>query len=509
MTRKSRRELEHDVDKLRDEQPTGGSDGPEVSVRWREADPEARPTGMTWDPPGDEDEAATLTYDVWPAQRDTLDTLNSGEVDLTAFLSGYGAGKSILGSRWLIANALEYPGSRFLALGVDFQKARGTTFDTLFSQLPGERTDIVTTGFNGPENSPVVEDYNQTEHRLTLINDTKIILGSASEWSRYAGLEVGGVWMDEAAHYGDELFDLLEMLGGRLRGVDGPKQMLMTTTAAGYNAAYYLLEEREDKNGEPIGLDIELIRASTLDNPYLDPTDKERFKRQYEGTGREAQALHGGFSAGTGMVYPQFDREVHVIEHDEARDLAADAEFSYAYDAGFRHARVVLAAAVTGDGQIVVVDEYYKHGSHVEDAIRWMDGLPQGVIYAEHEPSDIRKFDAYGWYAVKADKSIDAGIAEVRRRLREDPETGQVGLLVSDRCENLIREFDGYKEEDVGTSRAVDDALDALRYLCMGEADDGGGSSWSSSEYGLTEFVDRASGRHSAAGTPFGFGGRP
>ena len=42
----------------------------------------------------------------------------------------------------------------------------------------------------------------------------------------------------------------------------------------------------------------------------------------------------------------------------------------------------------------------------------------------------------------------------------------RVGLLVSDRCGNLIRELLSYKEEDVGTSRAVDHCADALRYLC-------------------------------------------
>jgi hypothetical protein len=41
-------------------------------------------------------------------------------------------------------------------------------------------------------------------------------------------------------------------------------------------------------------------------------------------------------------------------------------------------------------------------------------------------------------------------------------------LLVSERCQNLIREFLSYKEEHVGTSQAVDHCCDSLRYACMG-----------------------------------------
>ncbi|ELY55802.1 orc1/cdc6 family replication initiation protein [Natronococcus jeotgali DSM 18795] len=42
------------------------------------------------------------------------------------------------------------------------------------------------------------------------------------------------------------------------------------------------------------------------------------------------------------------------------------------------------------------------------------------------------------------------------------------GLLVSERCQELIREFYGYKEDHVGGPTAVDHCLDALRYAVMG-----------------------------------------
>lgn len=434
-------------------------DNDAVSVLWGVADPQNRPDGMTW-----VSETNTLTYDLWTAQRDALEAIRS-DADITGFLAGYGSGKTIFGARWLIRQALEYDGSRFLGMGIDFTKARDTTFRVLFEQLPGERTSIVTSSYNGPETSPVVADYNRQNHRLTFINDSVIKLGSADKWNRYAGDSYGAVWLDEPSHYGGDLHDLLEMIGSRLRGVAGPKDQLWTLTGNGYNAAFEILERQEDSNGDPIGLNIETIRASTLTNPYLDQGEKERFERQYGETSREEQALHGGFAAAQGLVYSNFSRDMHVIPHGEALDRIQDEWRIYGYDAGWNDPRVLLEIGRTDYDQFVALDEFYKSGSHVSDAVAWLNrnDKPKGTIYCEHEPADIEKLDAAGYPTEKADKSLDAGIDEVRKRLEPD-DNDRPGLLISDNCGNLIREILGYKEEHVGTSAAEDHCCDCARY---------------------------------------------
>jgi hypothetical protein len=508
----------------------------DISVEWRDAAPDERPDGMTWEPPTGEEDGACLTFDVWKAQRETLDAVRTGDNDVVAFLGGYGTGKSVLGARWLLSNALEHSGSKFLAMGQDFKKARDTTFTKLFAQLPGERTTLTTSGFNGPENSPLVEDYNRQQHRLTLVNDTVIVLGSADRYNRYAGAEFGAVWMDEPSHYGEDLHELTGMITTRLRGVNGPKTQLWTLTGEGYNAAWEILEKRQNADGEPIGLDIEVVTASVLENPYLTEGDKDRFRRKYEGTAKEEQALHGGFAAATGLVYSDFSRETHVIPAREAWNRADEDWRIYGYDAGWKDPRVLVEIGKTAYDQFVVLDEFVESGTHVEDAIRWLseNDKPNGVIYAEHEPADIQKFNQAGSRARKAEKSLDAGISEVRKRLKDDgnvspeavkdsgggsgmrsglirrssrPSVGnvrdgvkrstnrtthdkkknqndevkdsdtdeekepRVGLLVSDNCQHLIREFLGYKEDHVGTAQATDHCCDALRYAVFTHGD--------------------------------------
>lgn len=330
-------------------------------MTWREAAPKTRPTGISYDV-----ETATLAYDVWAAQRTCLDALESGDHDLVAFLAGHGSGKSILGARWLLAQALTHPGSRFLAMGVDFTKARDSTFRILCEQLPGERTAMRTASVNGPAESPIVADYTRSEHRLTLTNGSVIVLGSADSWNRYAGDEFGPIWLDEPSHYEADLHDLLEMLGSRLRGVDGPKVQCWTLTGNGYNDAWEILGQRRDTTGDPIGLTIELVRASTLDNPYLDAGSRERYERQFGGTGREEQALNGGFAAAQGLVYSGFDRATHVIPDSTARE-AVGSWRAYGYDYGWKDPRVVLEVGKTAADQLVVLDCFYEREAHLED----------------------------------------------------------------------------------------------------------------------------------------------
>lgn len=486
MSKPTERTLQRELDELKSKPILADRLLTDSVVEWSNAAPDKRPNGMSWNA-----ETGSLSYDLWSAQRECLNVLNNDDHDLVAFLAGYGSGKSVFGARWLLKQALAYPASRFLAMGVDFQKARDTTYPKLFAQLPGERTTLITSTFNGPETSPIVADYNRQQHRLTLVNDSVITLGSADKYSRYAGAEFGAAWLDEPSHYGEELHDLTGMVTTRLRGVDGPKKILWTLTGEGYNSAWEILEKRQDADGEPIGLDIAVVRASVLENPYLTEGDKERFKRKYEGTAKEQQALHGGFAAATGLVYSLFTQDRHVIPHAEAVKRVVDDWRVYGYDYGWNDPRVILEIGKTSYEQLVVLNEFHERETHVEEVIEWLyeHEKPEGTVFCDHDPSDIKKITRAGYPAQQANKTIDEGIAEVRKRLQSDgnlpvhnvtkpksiPSTWDggevvecVGLLVSDSCEHLVREFLSYKEEHVGTTQATDHCLDSLRYACMG-----------------------------------------
>ena len=470
--------------------------------------PEGEVDGLTYDPTAD----PALDYQFWSEQVRVLYHLNqprerraelnllyreledefietqipSDGWDVVGALGGYRSGKSTTGARWIHNSALERPGTRWLVMGQDFAKAKKTTYKVLFQNLPGQMTHVLTANHNGPESSPIVADYNRQENVLTYYNGSQVVLGSADDPGRHAGDEFHGAWLDEPTLYGDDLHQIRRMVGSRL-STGPPAVQLWTFTGNGRdgNASYQIMEQRIDENENPIAANIHVVKLNVLKNPFILPSTKRKLKRQYEGTNLEEQGLYGGYAASEGRVYSSFNRNDHVLPAAEADVLAEDEFRFYGYDAGWTDPRVLLELGRTPYGQILVLDEFYRSESHVEDGIKWLKGQvgsrqvqrPKGVIYSEHEPEDITKFRKAGFQAVPANKSLNAGIPAVRRRLGTDSE-GNVGLLVADRCEKTISELQSYKEDEIGTSAAEDHAADTLRYAVMGydEGPSGGGN---------------------------------
>ncbi|QHS17915.1 hypothetical protein GWK26_12575 [haloarchaeon 3A1-DGR] len=424
-----------------------------------------------------------LDWGFWDAQLDAIAALESGQYDVVNFRGGYGSGKTILGSRWIMEKATEVSGSDNLIIAPDSQKGGPTTYKVFFEELPGE--DTVPDEGGDPENSPFVAEYNRNERRITWFNGSVVRLGSADVWNRYAGGEFNAIWCDEVAHYEHtDIFDLNRMLLSRQRTRDGPNVTLWTSTGNGYNQYHDFVELQETPDGDDLPTRLINVVADSRNNPFL--SEKEKLVRQFEGTAKEDQGLAGGFAAAEGLVYSEFSRPTHVRSRCDV-DVRDDWRL-YGYDYGFKDPRVLLEIGKTPADQYVVLDSYYERQQPVEHLVDPDDGSgwvireekPTGELYSDHEPEHIQKFRDAGFEAYAATKDISEGIDEVRSVLDTDVDD-RPGLLVLEDCTDLIKEFQSYKEEDVGTSRADDHALDALRYALMGdryvEEDDGAGGS--------------------------------
>jgi len=403
------------------------------------------------------------------------DALEAGEHDLVVFRTGYGGGKSITGAQWIHRGSLQLDSGESLVMGQDIQKAKGTTFKVFFETLPGEDT-VPDDAGGHPENSPIVAGYNQNERRVTYISGHKVRLGGADKWNRYAGGEFHRIWCDEVAHYDNtDLHKLHEMLVTRQRTEAGPNTTLWTSTGNGYNQFYDVTERQVGPDDEPLPWAdrMKVIVASTEHNELLPEDGLEKIVNQFRGTAREEQGLHGGFAAAEGRVYADFSRKTHVRPAEDLADRLVDDHAIYGYDAGWKDPRVVVDIRRTHADQYVVWDHFYESESQLAEVVdpddvldeqeAWAEGRPKGRVYCEHEPAHIQQFRKAGWPAVKAEKSLDGGIDHVRGRLATDSE-GRPGLLVADRCDDLVQEFLSYKEEHVGKAAATDHALDALRY---------------------------------------------
>lgn len=422
----------------------------------------------------DGERTLSLDWGFWDKQLAARGAIHAGDHDVVVFRGGYGSGKTVLGARATLEIALDTPKSDSLVLAPDAQKGGPSTYKGFFKQLPGEN--VVPDEGGDPGNSPIVEDYHGTKRRLTLTNGAVIRLGSADVWNRYAGSEFNFIWCDEVAHYEHtDLYDLNRMLLSRQRTEQGPNVTLWTSTGNGYNQFYEFVEVQETPDGDALPTRLTNIVADSRDNPFLN--EKEKLTRQFKGTGAEEQGLAGGFAAAEGLVYSQFSRTHHVIPESEASHRISGDWRIYGYDHGWDDPRVIVEIGKTSYDQYLVLDHYYRSEESVEDAITWLteNDKPTETIYAEHEPEHIEKFKRAGYPAESANKDLDEGIPTVRETLERDA-SGRPGLLISDACMDLIKEFQSYKEEHVGKSKATDHALDSLRYALMGDMYDTGPS---------------------------------
>ena len=451
-----------------------------------------------------------ITWAFWKPQIQAFEAIYSGDFDVVGFVAGFRSGKSVTGARatWEIALNPAFGKTRSLAMGVSYAEAKKTTYPVLFEELPGAPAEELDPFmYDGdPENSPLIRSFNKQDGILTTIFDTTVVLASADKPGRYKGGKFSFAWCDEFAHYKpDRIHGIRKTITERF-DFGPPATMLVTTTGNGHNPAYDILERRVDQNGNSLGQKIRLITASSLENPFLTEDDKGRLRRTHGASKQSEQALHGSFEAAEGQVYP-FRRNAHVVDVRPTDDgyvtvgddgtpngratVSSDWRI-YGYDAGWKDPRVLVEVGRTDYGQLIVLDEWYESEKHVSDAIAWLrdENKPKGRIYSEHEPGDIRKFrkpsitglddPPSGFPAGKAEKTIDAGIDEVRYKLQPDHDD-RYGLLVASRCENLIDEFMSYTEDDVGGSDVDDHALDALRYAIYTDSLRGTSTSSSSS----------------------------
>lgn len=417
-------------------------------------------------------ESLNIDWGFWSKQLEVLEELEKGDHDVVVYRGGYGSGKTVVGARATHKYALEIPRSDNLVLAPDSQKGGPATYKGFFEQLPGENTIPAEAG--DPENSPIVEEYNRNERRLTYKNGSIARLGSADVWNRYAGSEFNFIWCDEVAHYENtDLFDLNRMLLSRQRTEKGPNVTLWTSTGNGYNDFYDFVERQETPDGDELPTKVINVVADSRNNPFL--PEKEKLIRQFKGTAKEAQGLKGGFAAAEGLVYPEFSRATHVVSRDEINTRSGWR--MYGYDYGYKDPRVLLEIGKTYQDQYVVLDSYYEAQRPLEDLVDPREGSgwllennkPQGTIYCDHDPEHIEKFRRAGYQAEAAEKDLDEGIDEVRSVLEVDEED-RPGLLVVDECLELIQEIQSYQEDEVGKSKAVDHGLDSLRYAIMGDS---------------------------------------
>jgi phage terminase large subunit-like protein len=277
----------------------------------------------------------------------------------------------------------------------------------------------------------------------------------------------------------------------RLADYEGADAIFTMTPLDGLNWAYDELwvpwEKKKLKDGFIVTVDID-------DNPYLSPNQRDKALEGYSQAELQARKK-GRFVHFAGMIYPEFDRNQHVIPETPI------PEGAYVYcgiDPGMRVMAAVIWVYVETSGRIVVFDELGIQGETVEGVAKRIH-----LINAKHgtkpdpqtegqalpikprayviDPSARniehitgrsvqREYVDHGIYTVLAQNNVPAGINRVKERI----ENGKLVIMAN--CQGLIDEFRKYRWKTPGRSeddpkekpvKQDDHLLDALRYVVM------------------------------------------
>ncbi len=431
---------------------------------------------------------------VFRAHRKQLAFLRS-RARLVALVGGAGSGKTTAGVIWSLMRAGNWPGSRGMMIARSYPQLK----QSLLVELERWAQE------SGLDRS---WRFNRQDLEVRLPNGSRFWLRSADRPESVLGADLAWLYGDEVALWSEDAF---KYALSRLRQPGYAQQAAFTFTPKGRNWAFDVFGREQP--------DVETVRCSTRENPYLDPAFVAMLEEQYGDTAFARQEIEGEFVSFEGLVYPQFNAATQV------RPLPPGAALSgvvAGVDWGYTNpgAIVVLAAvelpppaahadepplmsrnpaaalALPGQGTwedppwqsedalpprrpvLWAVDEVYARNvppvgpgeCWVSIARALRERWAIEVFYCDPaEPANIAAFTREGLPAVAGDNSVEPGIARVAALLAR----GQ--LLVAPSCPSLVEEFGryAYEVDTEGNSKgrvvkAYDHALDALRYAVVG-----------------------------------------
>ena len=219
------------------------------------------------------------------------------------------------------------------------------------------------------------------------------------------------------------------------------------------------------------------------DNPYLSQEEIFSLQASLDDVSLQARR-YGRFAAAEGLVYPEFDENVHVIE---PFPIPAEWQDNISIDPGLNNPLSAHWYAVDGDDNVYVVFEHFAAGRDVDyhaaeihrisKMLGWKhDG--KGRVSALID-SAARQRTLSGVKSVcelfyergilvnpDVEKDLFSGIARVKGYLKQD--NGLPNLYIFSNCTELIKELKGYYWGKGDVPKKVDDhALDEMRYYLM------------------------------------------
>jgi phage terminase large subunit-like protein len=292
--------------------------------------------------------------------------------------------------------------------------------------------------------------YDKVHHVLHLKNGTtysfKTFQQEAQQW--------GGSTLDRV--HMDEEPGNVHLQEARLRVMRRKGDLLFTMTPV--NGLTHMFDEFEaameaaQTHGGIIEDDgLGLVIVDMDDNPWLTPEDIEEALRGLSYEERLARK-EGKFVALSGLIYPDFKRELHVVPALEK--LPGNVNVVVSIDPGIRYACAVGWHYLDANDNMVMFEELYEKDQTIGQVCEQIHRINAHYncqpIYYVIDPaarnrnsqtgrSDQMEFADHGVVTIPGQNSVTAGINRCRERLQSRR------FVVTENCTNFLKEIRTYR----------------------------------------------------------------
>ena len=220
------------------------------------------------------------------------------------------------------------------------------------------------------------------------------------------------------------------------------------------------------------------------DNPYLDKEEVDSLTETLSNEQLESRR-YGRFKASYGMVYPEFDEEVHVLK--TPIKIPIEWQDNISIDPGLNNPLSAHWYAVDYDGNVYVMAEHFEAGKdivyhadkikRISHALGWktdaygrlnalIDSAANQKTLASSKSVTELFYEQGIAVSPKVNKDMFSGIQRVKQYLKVVD--GKPKIYIFPCCVNLIRELKTYRWGEGENPKKTDDhALDELRYYLM------------------------------------------
>lgn len=306
--------------------------------------------------------------------------------------------------------------------------------------------------------------------------------------AKFQGTSQHYIWFDEEPPediYAECKMRVLDTVGD-IWGTMTPLQGLTWV----YDAIY--MNEAKDE-------EVKYWLIQWSDNPHLSREAIAQLESTMSDEEREARQ-YGKFVAMSGLVYKEFNEEIHVIDPFNVPKEWYD---NISIDPGLDAPLSAHFYAVDGDENIYVIEEHYKNGESVEwhskklleiaNRLRWpmhrdgsIDALIDSAANQKTLAAEKSVTELFNENLINADTNVEkdvwTGIQRVKQylKLRDNPQKdiwprGKPKLFIFRNCVNMIREIKSYRWKPQTESgeqidkpvKKNDHAMDDLKYYIM------------------------------------------